>query len=378
MCAKLIWVCSGSRPQGRFRGRQALGYASLHCRGGLVPLLRAAGNCAAGILRDCHAQSQQRDFRETRHPAFARGEYLRSSIMEGRMKGGERLREQELCEQLGISRSTLREALHTGAERLISIEPHRGPTVIRITEKAAQDLYALRALLEGFAAHEFARLASDADIDRLKKAVDALHRQAKGGTKPALLAAKHNFYEVLLAGCGNDLVRTCCRDCCRASTCCAPRPSRSRTGCPSMAEIDLLFERIRSRDPEGAQAAARTTLSMPNAPRWTCCGASKRRLPEMTGIVRKLEQAARAARQDSEFAAAVREPMRHPFAGAGPGTQRYHRLVGRGPRRRTGRLPAGVAGYLGTPGRAGSGARLSLVHGGAPPRACACWARICA
>ena len=76
-------------------------------------------------------------------------EYLRSSIMEGRMKGGERLREQELCEQLGISRSTLREALRTlEAERLISIEPHRGPTVIRITEKAAQDLYALRALLE--------------------------------------------------------------------------------------------------------------------------------------------------------------------------------------------------------------------------------------
>ena len=83
-------------------------------------------------------------------------EYLRSSIMEGRMKGGERLREQELCEQLGISRSTLREALRTlEAERLISIEPHRGPTVIRITEKAAGP--ALRALLEGFAAHEFAR-----------------------------------------------------------------------------------------------------------------------------------------------------------------------------------------------------------------------------
>ena len=137
MCAKLIWVCSGSRPQGRFRGRQALGYiASLHCRGGLVPLLRAAGNCAAGILRDCHAQSQQRDFRETRHLRSRVEEYLRSSIAEGRMKGGERLREQELCEQLGISRSTLREALRTlEAERLISIEPHRGPTVIRITER---------------------------------------------------------------------------------------------------------------------------------------------------------------------------------------------------------------------------------------------------
>lgn len=189
-------------------------------------------------------------------------EYLRSSIMEGRMKGGERLREQELCEQLGISRSTLREALRTlEAERLISIEPHRGPTVIRITEKAAQDLYALRALLEGFAAHEFARLASDADIDRLKKAVDALHRQAKGGTKPALLAAKHNFYEVLLAGCGNDLVKDMLPgllsriNLLRATS--FAQPDRLPE---SMAEIDLLFERIRSRDPEGAQAAARNHI----------------------------------------------------------------------------------------------------------------------
>ena len=40
-------------------------------------------------------------------------EFLRTSIMDGRIKGGERLREVELCEQLNISRSTLREALRT-------------------------------------------------------------------------------------------------------------------------------------------------------------------------------------------------------------------------------------------------------------------------
>lgn len=108
-------------------------------------------------------------------------EFLRAAIMDGRYKGGDRLREQELCEQLGISRPTLREALRTlEAERLISIEPHRGPTVVRITEKAARDLYALRALLEGYAAHEFARLASDAAVERLRASVRALHGQAGG------------------------------------------------------------------------------------------------------------------------------------------------------------------------------------------------------
>ncbi|MFD4835883.1 GntR family transcriptional regulator [Achromobacter sp. NPDC058515] len=189
-------------------------------------------------------------------------EYLRASIMEGRIKGGERLREIELCEQLGISRSTLREALRTlEAERLISIEPHRGPTVVRITEKAARDLYALRALLEGFAAHEFARLAGDADIERLRKAVDALHRQSKGGNKSALLAAKRDFYDVLLSGCDNDLVKDMLPgllsriNLLRATS--FARPERLPE---SMAEIDLIYARIQARDPEGAQAAAQSHI----------------------------------------------------------------------------------------------------------------------
>ncbi|CAB3739226.1 MULTISPECIES: GntR family transcriptional regulator [Achromobacter] len=185
-------------------------------------------------------------------------EFLRASIMDGRIKGGERLREAELCEQLNISRSTLREALRTlEAERLISIEPHRGPTVVRITEKAARDLYALRALLEGFAAHEFARLASDADVERLRKAVDALHRQAKGSNKSALLAAKRDFYDVLLSACDNDLIKDMLPgllsriNLLRATS--FARPERLPE---SMAEIDHIFERIQARDPQGAQTAA--------------------------------------------------------------------------------------------------------------------------
>lgn len=189
-------------------------------------------------------------------------EFLRASIMDGRIKGGERLREIELCEQLNISRSTLREALRTlEAERLISIEPHRGPTVVRITEKAARDLYALRALLEGFAAHEFARLASDSDVERLRKAVQALNRQAKGGNKSALLAAKHDFYDVLLSGCENDLVKDMLPgllsriNLLRATS--FTRPERLPE---SMAEIDHIFECILSRDPPGAQAAAQSHI----------------------------------------------------------------------------------------------------------------------
>jgi len=186
-------------------------------------------------------------------------DYLRTAIMQGRLKGGDKLREQELCDQLSISRPTLREALRTlEAERLITIEPHRGPTVMRLTPKAARDLYAMRALLEGYAAHEFARLASEDDIERLKKAVAALHHCAKKSDKTALLAAKREFYDVLLSGCDNDLIKDLLPgllsriNLLRATSFGSPKRLPQ-----SLAEIDQIFACIINRDPEGAQAAAR-------------------------------------------------------------------------------------------------------------------------
>lgn len=193
-------------------------------------------------------------------PTTLRGqveEYLRTLIMEGRLKGGERLRESELCEELSISRPTLREALRTlEAERLITLEPHRGPSVALVSENAARDLYALRALLEGFAAHEFARLADDASVEKLHQKVRKLHKQTDRD-KIALLAAKREFYDVLLDGCGNELVKDILPGLLsRINLLRVTSFSRHERLTESLAEIDTLFNRIAARDPIGAQQAA--------------------------------------------------------------------------------------------------------------------------
>lgn len=185
-------------------------------------------------------------------------DFLRTAIMEGRIQGGERLREVELCETLGVSRPTLREAMRTlEAERLITIEPHRGPSVIRIDEKAAGDMYAMRALLEGFAAQEFARRADAAQLARLHEAVARFKRAAEPADRQALLAAKREFYDVLLTGAGNELVKETLTgllsriNLLRATSFTAPdRLPRS------VAEIELIVERIAARDSAGARAAA--------------------------------------------------------------------------------------------------------------------------
>jgi len=189
-------------------------------------------------------------------------DYLRTAIMEGRMRGGDRLRENDLCEQLGISRPTLREALRTlEAERLIKIEPHRGPSVMEITEKAARDLYALRGLLEGFAAHEFARLADDSEIDRLSAAVQSLHTQAGAQDRRGLLVAKKTFYDVLLEGCRNDLIKEMLPGLLSRINLLRATSFSSPARLPqSLHEIDEILACIVKRDAEGARLAAQTHI----------------------------------------------------------------------------------------------------------------------
>ena len=84
---------------------------------------------------------------------------LREAIMSGTLKPGQRLVERELCELTGVSRPSIREALRLlEADGLVNTVPHRGPMVSTISLEEAKQLYAARAVLEGFAGRECARL----------------------------------------------------------------------------------------------------------------------------------------------------------------------------------------------------------------------------
>ena len=78
---------------------------------------------------------------------------VREAITSGYFKPGERLVEAKLCSMLGVSRTSVREALRVLATgKLITIAPNKGPSVAELTWKEAQGIYHLRALLEGEAA----------------------------------------------------------------------------------------------------------------------------------------------------------------------------------------------------------------------------------
>jgi len=132
---------------------------------------------------------------------------LREAIMSGTFKPGQRLVERELCEMTGVSRPSIREALRLlEADGMVSTVPHRGPVVSTISLEEARQLYAARAVLEGYAGRECARLRDPAVVRRMG---DALTRLKAAFTKPdmmAILEAKTDFYAALIGGCQNAFI----------------------------------------------------------------------------------------------------------------------------------------------------------------------------
>lgn len=134
---------------------------------------------------------------------------LRTAITQGRFHAGERLVERELCEMFGVSRPSLREALRQlEAEELVALVPNRGTVVAEVSIAEAVEIYQIRATLEGLAARLFARNASDAEVTQLRQTLRELKKaEALRSSEFFLLDLKNRFYEILLTGCGNRVIR---------------------------------------------------------------------------------------------------------------------------------------------------------------------------
>ena len=133
---------------------------------------------------------------------------LREAIMSGTFKPGQRLVERELCEMTGVSRPSIREALRLlEADGLVTTVAHRGPVVSTISLEEAKQLYAARAVLEGFAGRECARLHDPAVVRRIGDALTKLKAAFAEGDLLTALKAKTEFYAALIDGCQNTFIR---------------------------------------------------------------------------------------------------------------------------------------------------------------------------
>jgi len=115
------------------------------------------------------------------------------------------LREQDLVEHFGVSRTPIREALRRlESDELIQVTPFRGTRVCSFGPEDFQEEYAVRAALEGFAIKLAVPKISDAKINRLKKMANRMDKLLDDGDFVAFLDVNRKFHMTIYEGAGSN------------------------------------------------------------------------------------------------------------------------------------------------------------------------------
>ena len=131
---------------------------------------------------------------------------IRQAIISGRFAGGHRLVERTLCDQLGVSRSVVREAIrYLEAEGLVETQSRSGPVVAKLDWDGAQQIYNIRRLLEADAAAACARIADDKVKLGLKAALRNLETAFSDAVPGRVYDATTRFYETIFTAAGHAI-----------------------------------------------------------------------------------------------------------------------------------------------------------------------------
>lgn len=144
------------------------------------------------------------DLRIVETPSLVRDhtlDKLRNAISTGLYPPGTRLVERELCEALGVSRTSVREALRQlQSENLVEVGKRRNINVAVITAKDAEDIYQIREMLETMAIRRFVAMANDKEVKQLVRIHKTIAKTANKGSPRQLAATAGEFYDTILQG----------------------------------------------------------------------------------------------------------------------------------------------------------------------------------
>jgi DNA-binding GntR family transcriptional regulator len=163
--------------------------------------MKEKGNGAGSLGRE-HLSLSQRVAQE-----------LRRSILTNRRRPGDRLIEESLSAELGVSRIPIREALRVLAgEGLVDVQPRRGASVADVSLDVARDLVEVRATLEGLNARLAARHHDPAIVKELERVLKEGNRAARSKNAEDLVRLNGEFHDKLAQAGRNsilfDIMRT--------------------------------------------------------------------------------------------------------------------------------------------------------------------------
>jgi DNA-binding GntR family transcriptional regulator len=185
-------------------------------------------------------------------------EKMRTAILDAHFHPGERLVERALCEELGVSRTVVREVLrHLETEGLVDSIPNQGPIVAILDLDTAAEIYEIRALLEGEAAMACARHAEESTLAELAACIDKIQHAFDTQDHQAVRAFTTAFYERMFTGGKKtvawDIVQSLTARINRLRALTIASDDRGRQ---AVQEMRRMLAAIRARNPTEAREAA--------------------------------------------------------------------------------------------------------------------------
>ncbi|HPZ77016.1 MAG TPA: GntR family transcriptional regulator [Thermosynergistes sp.] len=136
-----------------------------------------------------------RDYKNAREAAF---EKIKEAIIKGHFKPGEKLVEQTLAQEMGVSRTPVREAIRRlEAEGFVVSIPRKGVVVSRADKEEIVQLYSIRAELEGLAARWAIENADEDDIRKLDEAISRMEETAASGDLDGVVQSNALFHDAI-------------------------------------------------------------------------------------------------------------------------------------------------------------------------------------
>lgn len=129
---------------------------------------------------------------------------LHDMILEGELRGGDKINEQALCARFGVSRTPLREALKVlASEGLILLAPNRGASVARITPQEIDELFPIMGALEALAGELACAHITDAEVEKIRTMHDAMVQHYEKGQAGPYFRLNRSIHEAIFAAARN-------------------------------------------------------------------------------------------------------------------------------------------------------------------------------
>lgn len=135
-------------------------------------------------------------------------EQLRARLLDGSLAPGSKVNERALCEELGVSRTPLREAIRQlAAEGLLVVEARRGAFVPEHDPVSIRETFDVIAALEGLAAARAAQYIDADGLQRLEALQETMEAAFHAGDLPAYYQANAAVHDVISRYAGNAVLR---------------------------------------------------------------------------------------------------------------------------------------------------------------------------